>query len=160
MEADSLMEAVFLAPAPPEFADAVMCYNTQRDGLGEEFAEEVQRTIARIIEYPEAWSSLSRRTRRCPMNRFPYGIMYQLRGNTLLIIAVMHLHRAPQHGDPGCHGGSSRLAHASCEEAPHIPARITHAVLTLGARHAMQKSPPRSKVIGGGNSSPSTILRS
>jgi plasmid stabilization system protein ParE len=90
------MDVVFLAPAQAEFAEAVGYYNAQREGLGEEFAEEVQRTIARIREYPEAWSLLSRRTRRCPTNRFPYGIIYQIRGNTLLIIAVMHLHRAPQ----------------------------------------------------------------
>ena len=90
------MDVVFLAPAQAELADAVVYYNTQRAGLGNEFAVEVQRTIARIIEYPEAWSLLSRRTRRCPTNRFPYGIIYQVRDATLLIIAVMHLHRAPQ----------------------------------------------------------------
>jgi hypothetical protein len=89
------MDVVFLAPAQAELAEVVAYYNAQRDGLGEEFAEEVQRTIARISEYPEAWSLLSRRTRRCPTNRFPYGIIYQVRGNTLLIIAVMHLHRVP-----------------------------------------------------------------
>jgi hypothetical protein len=89
------MDVVFLAPAQAEFVETVAYDNAQRAGLGEEFAEEVQRTIARISEYPEAWALLSRRTRRCPTNRFPYGILYQSRGNTLLIIAVMHLHRAP-----------------------------------------------------------------
>src|SRR5262249_45418340 len=90
------MDVVFLAPARAEFAEAVAYYNAQRDGLGEEFAEEVQRTIARISECPGGWALLSGSPRRCPMNRFPYGIIYQVRGNTLLIIAVMHLHRAPQ----------------------------------------------------------------
>jgi hypothetical protein len=47
------MDVVFLAPAQAEFAEAVMYYNAQRGGLGEEFAEEVQRTIARISEYPK-----------------------------------------------------------------------------------------------------------
>ena len=89
------MDVIFLAPVQAEFAEAVVYYNTQREGLGEAFAEEVQRTIARIIEYPEAWSLLSRRTRRCPTNRFPYGIIYQIRDDALLIVAVMHLHRAP-----------------------------------------------------------------
>lgn len=49
------MDIVFLAPAQTEFAEIVVYYNAQREGLGDEFVEEVQRTIARIIEYPEAW---------------------------------------------------------------------------------------------------------
>jgi hypothetical protein len=48
-----MMDVVFLAPAQAELAEAVVYYNAQREGLGEEFAEEGQRTIARIIEYPE-----------------------------------------------------------------------------------------------------------
>jgi len=90
------MNVEFLAPACVEFAETVKYYETQRPGLGSEFAAEVRRTIERILEYPEAWSLLSRRTRRCPTNRFPYGIIYQVRGDTLLIIAGMHLHRAPR----------------------------------------------------------------
>ena len=35
------MDVVFLVPAQAEFAEAVMYYNAQRNGLGEEFAEEV-----------------------------------------------------------------------------------------------------------------------
>lgn len=86
----------FLEPAEAEFTEAVNFYNTQAEGLGFEFADEIQATIERIIEFPEAWSLVSQRTRRCRTKRFPYGIIYQVRGNTLLIIAVMHLHREPQ----------------------------------------------------------------
>jgi hypothetical protein len=51
------MDVVFLAPAQAEFAEAVAYYNTQRAGLGEEFAEEVQRTIARISASCRRWGS-------------------------------------------------------------------------------------------------------
>jgi len=86
----------FLDEAEEEFLAAIGRYNGEREGLGDEFAGEVRRAIERIIEYPQAWVALSRRTRRCLMNRFPYGVLYQLRGDTLLIVAVMHLSRAPQ----------------------------------------------------------------
>ncbi|MCI0628521.1 MAG: type II toxin-antitoxin system RelE/ParE family toxin [Acidobacteria bacterium] len=86
----------FLAPAQAEFAEAIAYYNTQREGLGFEFAAEVRKAIDRIIQYPEAWSHLSKRTRRCRTSRFPYGIIYQIKGESLLIVAVMHLHREPQ----------------------------------------------------------------
>jgi len=90
------MNIVFLAAAETELLDAVAYYNTQSEGLGYEFASEVKRTIERIVQYPEAWFHLSKRTRRCRTNRFPYGVIYQVRSETLLIVAVMHLGRNPQ----------------------------------------------------------------
>ena len=90
------MKIEFLTPAEIEVIDATSYYNMQSEGLGFEFAAEVKRTIERIIQYPEAWSKLSKRTRRCRTNRFPYGVIYQVRGETILIVAVMHLSRDPQ----------------------------------------------------------------
>jgi ParE-like toxin of type II ParDE toxin-antitoxin system len=90
------MTVQFLASAQTELAEAFAYYDAQREGLGVGFLEEVKRALERIIEYPEAWSLLSARTRRCRTNRFPYGIIYQIRGEVLLVVGVMHLHREPQ----------------------------------------------------------------
>ncbi|OHB34999.1 MAG: plasmid stabilization protein [Planctomycetes bacterium GWA2_39_15] len=90
------MNIKFLTPAEAEFFDAISYYNIQSEGLGYEFAAEVKRTIGRIIQYPEAWTKLSKRTRRCRTNKFPYGVIYQVKEETLLIVAVMHLSREPQ----------------------------------------------------------------
>lgn len=90
------MNITFLAPAEAELLDAVAYYNTQSEGLGYEFAAEVKRTIERIIQYPEAWFQLSKRTRRCRTSRFPYGVIYQVKNKTVIVVAVMHLSRHPQ----------------------------------------------------------------
>lgn len=89
------MNVEFLEIAEVELREAVLCYNRESEGLGFEFAVEVRRTIERIVQYPDAWHPLSERTRRCRTNRFPHGIIYQNRGETILIVAVMHLRRAP-----------------------------------------------------------------
>jgi len=90
------MEIVFLPVAGVELADAISYYNSQSEGLGYEFAAEVKRTLERIVQYPDAWLKLSKRTHRCRTNRFPYGIIYQIRKEILLIVAVMHLSREPE----------------------------------------------------------------
>ena len=90
------MEIVFLPVARVELADAISYYNSQSEGLGYEFAAEVKRTLERIVQYPDAWFKLSKRTHRCRTNRFPYGIIYQIRKEILLIVAVMHRSREPE----------------------------------------------------------------
>jgi plasmid stabilization system protein ParE len=87
----------FLEPAQIELEEEVKYYNAQQPGLGYDFAKEVADTIARILRYPEAWTKLSKRTRRCRTKRFPYGVFYQITGDKILIVAVGHLRREPSY---------------------------------------------------------------
>jgi len=85
-----------LSCAEREFAEVVERYNGERPGLGYEFADEVQRTFDRICRFPEAWPLFSDRARRCIVSRFPYGILYQVRPDRVLVVAIMHLKRDPR----------------------------------------------------------------
>ena len=89
------MKFYFHPDAEAEFNRAVEYYEQLQSGLGIEFAEEIYATITRIIQYPDAWSVLSEHSRRCLVNRFPYGLVYQIKSRSLRIIAVAHLHRRP-----------------------------------------------------------------
>jgi len=89
------MTVEFLQTADREFFDAISYYNTQAEGLGFEFAAEISRTLNRIVEFPDAWTLLSARSRRCRTSRFPYGVIYQIRGSVILVAAIQNLHRHP-----------------------------------------------------------------
>jgi hypothetical protein len=85
-----------LSCAEHEFAEAVDFYNAERPGLGYELAQEVQRTLDRISAFPEAWPLFSERTRRCIVRCFPYGVLYQIRADCVLVVALLHMKRSPK----------------------------------------------------------------
>ncbi|MBN2338701.1 MAG: type II toxin-antitoxin system RelE/ParE family toxin [Acidobacteria bacterium] len=94
------MKVQILSTAENEFRQAVDFYNDQCEGLGYEFASEVKQTIGRIVHFPEAWTPLSTRTRRCRIRRYPYGVVYQIRDGYILVVAIMHLRRHPDAWKP------------------------------------------------------------
>jgi len=89
------MNVEFLQVAETEFSDAIKFYNTEREDLGFEFVYEIKQAINRIVQFPDAWQKLSKRTRRCRTNKFPYGVIYRSNDNFILIVAIMHLHKEP-----------------------------------------------------------------
>jgi hypothetical protein len=89
------MNFSFHPNAEQELDDSIRYYEECRTGLGMEFAEEIYVTIARIIAYPNAWTLLSKNSRRCLVNRFPYGVIFQVAETEIRIIAIAELHRLP-----------------------------------------------------------------
>lgn len=89
------MKFYFHPQAELELSDTADYYDHYEWGLGLDFAEEVYSTIGRIIEYPTSSSEISQNTRRCLINRFPYGIIYQEKEQAIWIIAIANLHRKP-----------------------------------------------------------------
>ena len=91
------MKFYFHEDAESEFDKAVDFYEDCQRGLGLEFAQEVYATIALIIRFPDAWSPMSKNTRRCLVNRFPFGVIYQMKSDAVHIIAVADLRRRPDY---------------------------------------------------------------
>ncbi len=89
------MNFSFHPAAAKELSNAVDYYNGCQNGLGRQFAKEICAAIQNILSFPRAWTSLSRNTRKCLANRFPYGVIYQIAGEEIIIIAVMPLNREP-----------------------------------------------------------------
>jgi len=91
------MSFYFHPDAETELSHAVAYYEELQKDLGLAFAQEIFDTIQRIIEFPEAWQPITTKSRRCLTNRFPFGVIYQIQEDAIVIIAVMHLHKEPNY---------------------------------------------------------------
>ena len=91
------MKYSFHPAAEAELNQAVDYYNECQRGLGLEFLKDIYHTIQNILKYPDAWAPLSANTRRCLAKRFPYGLIYQVANDEVIIIAVMNLSREPDY---------------------------------------------------------------
>ncbi len=89
------MNFTFHPEARSEFIEAIAYYEDCREGLGLAFSREVHATINRMVELPFAWALISENTRRCLTRRFPYGLIYEVIEDSILIIAVSQLNREP-----------------------------------------------------------------
>lgn len=86
-------------PASEELAEAVRWYERQRPGLGGDLFDAVATSFSRIESDPELGTPISpdRLTRRVLVNRFPYQVVYRIRANEIVIVAVAHLKRHPRY---------------------------------------------------------------
>lgn len=89
------MEVRFLDVAQQELDETVEYYNTESQGLGDQFLLEVLSCLERMRQFPQAWHPFTQNSRRCQTRRFPYGITYQILESEILIVALAHLHRKP-----------------------------------------------------------------
>ena len=87
----------FLDVAQQELDEAINYFNTESPGLGDDFLQETLKALDRIGRHPNAWHPCSSRTRRCLLRRFPYGVIYQVAGEEIIVIAIACLHRQPEY---------------------------------------------------------------
>lgn len=89
------MRIVSHPEADEELAAAALWYDQRQPGLGDDFLDEFERTLRRIVADPGRWPRIMGANRKLNFHRFPYAIVYSLRADTLFVKAVMHLHRRP-----------------------------------------------------------------
>ena len=82
------MKIRFLEDAQVELDEAIDFYQNEHQGLGQKFLQEILNALERIANFPQAWHPLSDNTRRCQTRRFPYGVIYSVFQDEVLIIAV------------------------------------------------------------------------
>ena len=89
------MRCEFHPEALAEFKEAAVFYFGRQPGLDQRFIDCVQRTVARIASTPESCPVFEGDVRRCLTRVFPYGILFTIERDYLLVVAVMHCSREP-----------------------------------------------------------------
>ena len=86
---------IFLPQAEEEMNAAAQYYESQSQGLGSDFLLEVERTTEAISSNPKAAPTIRNGIRRRLLRRFPFGLLYKIEEDQILILAVMHHRRRP-----------------------------------------------------------------
>ncbi len=81
--------------AKDEIREAADFYEQRRQGLGEEFLEELESLIGKIRLNPLRCGRVSGVFRCCRTRRFPYGIIYAVEDDEIFVAAVAHTKRKP-----------------------------------------------------------------
>ena len=84
----------------PECADdiseAYAWYEDHRVGLGEEFLSRLDACIQLIVRHPEIHPVAHENYRRAMVRQFPYSVLFESTGDTVMIYGVFHVSRDPR----------------------------------------------------------------
>ncbi len=88
---------VHLRPeAEADIEEAARWYEKQREGLGQDFLDELLFAIDTISENPHIFPVVHRHTHRAIIHRFPFGVYYRVEDDLIVIVAAMHGSRHPR----------------------------------------------------------------
>ena len=89
------MRYEFHPEALDEYIEATSYYAEHDPTLALRFVEAVEDATRRILDAPHRWRILDEDVRRCLTHVFPYGVLYTIESDFILIVAVMHCSREP-----------------------------------------------------------------
>ncbi len=88
---------VFRRIAKRELDDAIVWYENRREGLGQDFSVAVEREIERIASSPNQFARVKQEVRRAVLRRFPYIIYFLVEDPQVVVLAIFHVKRDPEH---------------------------------------------------------------
>lgn len=91
------MTIKFHSEARKELLEIAEYYEEQVVGLGVDFIDEVEKVLNIIEQQPASGVKITKTERRFLLSRFPYGIIYAIEGDLIIIFALMNLKRKPDY---------------------------------------------------------------
>jgi len=76
---------------------AFIYYQNVRQGLGDDFLEDLEERYLAICENPYAFSYTDARCtlRDAILNRFPYLVIFKIQSEDVIVLAVHNMHKKP-----------------------------------------------------------------
>lgn len=90
-----MFRVVFEPPALGEAAGALAWYGHRSPRAAAGLLAELERGLGRLAEAPRACPLHVHGTRRLILHRYPFQIVFLLRGDIVHVVAVAHLSRKP-----------------------------------------------------------------
>ena len=88
--------AVRFHPAAAQEAESAYDWYAARDAAAAHgFREELRHAVDAVADNPRTWPRHGSRARRYVFPRFPFSLVYRLRGEEVEVIAVAHGRRKP-----------------------------------------------------------------
>ncbi len=87
---------LFRPAAAADLEEASLWYERQRQGLGREFLDAAEQALKRLLANPGAYALVYRDRRRALLDRFPYGLVYRVIDDQVVVVAVVHAKRSPR----------------------------------------------------------------
>lgn len=76
--------------------EAAVWYEQRETGLGQRFMGEIRQSLKSISTLPLRFPVIENGVRRLLLNRFPYAVYFLVENERVVVIAVLHQHRAPE----------------------------------------------------------------
>ena len=81
--------------AETDLRDAYGYYEECRPGLGQDFILCIEASLEKITKHPHQFPVTHKTIHRALVKRFPFGIFFTIKENTIVVLAVMHGSRSP-----------------------------------------------------------------
>lgn len=89
------MKYDFHPEAVADMFDAAVRYESEVQGLGKRFRDEIDRVIQLLLERPELGVRVDDVLRHFVLRRFPFLVIYSASPDLLYVVAVAHWSRDP-----------------------------------------------------------------
>jgi len=86
---------VFKEEAYYDVFDGRKWYESRREGLGDEFLDEIEEYVKVLEQDPQIYQVRKHNWRYCPLKHFPYLIVFEIEQQDVVVYAVFNTYQHP-----------------------------------------------------------------